>query len=196
MFEDCNKKQGSRDRALKAGIQRAIGAGGVDNGRGESDTCKGYSSWAVPDGALDASRNESNNGDTPPVETNRVAIPDPSDTLGDPVVEQTVRKLIETAGRLVANNNAPGSGVTAPSGTIDDTGRVQLSQTVIRQGISNVTPLMGSSRIPERKVRKMPAKKVSRIIDVQKNNQLKYSFTGVPETDRGPASIELPGARL
>ena len=74
-------------------------------------------------------------------------------------------------------------GVTAPYGTIDDTGRVQLSQTVIRQGISNVTPLMGSSRIPERKVRKMPAKKVSRIIDVQKNNQLKYNFTGVPETD-------------
>ena len=119
----------------------------------------------------------------PPVETNRVTIPDPSDTLGDPVVEQTVRKLIETAGRLVANKNAPGSGVTAPYGTIDDTGRVQLSQTVIRQGISNVTPLMGSSRIPERKVRKMPAKKVSRIIDVKKNNQLKYNFTGVPETD-------------
>ena len=116
-------------------------------------------------------------------ETNRVTIPDPSDTLGDPVVEQTVRKLIETAGRLVANKNASGSGVTAPYGTIDDTGRVQLSQTVIRQGISNVTPLMGSSRIPERKVRKMPAKKVSRVIDVQKNNQLKYNFTGVPETD-------------
>ena len=118
-----------------------------------------------------------------PAETNRVTIPDPSDTLGDPVVEQTVRKLIETAGRLVANKNAPGSGVTAPYGTSDDTGRVQLSQTVIRQGKSNVTPLMGSSRIPKRKVRKMPAKKVSRIIDVQKNNQLKYNFTGVPETD-------------
>ena len=73
--------------------------------------------------------------------------------------------------------------MTAPYGTIDDTGRVQLSQTVIRQGMSNVTPLMGNSRIPERKVRKMPAKKVSRVIDVQKNNQLKYNFTGVPETD-------------
>ena len=82
-------------------------------------------------------------------------------------------------------------------GTIDDTGRVQLSQTVIRQGVSNVTPLMGSSRIPERKVRKMPAKKVSRIIDVQKNNQLKYNFTGVPgDRSERPASIELPGARL
>ena len=29
----------------------------------------------------------------------------------------------------------------------------------------------------------MPAKKVSRVIDVQKNNQLKYNFTGVPEAD-------------
>ena len=112
-----------------------------------------------------------------------MTIPDPSDTLGDPVVEQTVRKLIETAGRLVADKNAPGSGVTAPYGTIDDTGRVRLSQTVIRQGISDVTPLMGSSRAPERRIQKMPAKKVSRIIDVQKNNQLKYNFTGVPETD-------------
>ena len=29
----------------------------------------------------------------------------------------------------------------------------------------------------------MPAKKVSRVIDVQKNNELKYNFTGVPEAD-------------
>ena len=29
----------------------------------------------------------------------------------------------------------------------------------------------------------MAAKKVSRVIDVQKNNQLRYNFTGVPETD-------------
>ena len=62
-----------------------------------------------------------------PTATGQVTIPDPSDTLGDPVVKQTMRKLIETAGRLVANRNAPGSGVTAPYGTVDDTGRVQLS---------------------------------------------------------------------
>ena len=43
-----------------------------------------------------------------PAATGPVTIPDPSDTLGDPVVEQTMRKLIETAGRLVANRNAPG----------------------------------------------------------------------------------------
>ena len=45
-----------------------------------------------------------------------------------PVVEKTVGKLIETAGRLVANRNAPDSRVTAPYGTIDDTGRVKLAQ--------------------------------------------------------------------
>ena len=46
-----------------------------------------------------------------------------------------------------------------------------------------MTPLMGSSKAPERRIQKMPAKKVSRVIDIQKNNQLRYNFTGVPETD-------------
>ena len=116
-----------------------------------------------------------------PTTTGRVTIPDPSDTLVDPVVEQTVRKLIETAGRLVANRNAPGSGVTAPYGTIDDMGRVQ--DVMIREGVSNATSSTRSSRVPDRKIREKPANKVSRVIDVQKNNQLKYSFTGVPNTD-------------
>ena len=119
-----------------------------------------------------------------PTATDRVTIPDPSDTLGDPVVEQTVRKLIETAGRLVANKNAPSSGVTAPYGTVDDTVRVQLSQVVMTKSVVSDTTLpMGSSKVPDRKIRKMPAKKVSRVIDVQKNNPLKYNFTGVPEAD-------------
>ena len=76
-----------------------------------------------------------------------MTIPDPSDTLGDPVVEQTMRKLIDTAGPLVANRNAPGSGVTAPYGTVDDTGRVQLSQDVMtKRGVSDATLPMGSSK--------------------------------------------------
>ena len=183
LFEDCNKKQGqeierlrqeykerSEQAALTTAVEKVIPARDVPRGQSPMELLTPREMSQTTETRL-------------PAETNRVTIPDPSDTLGDPVVEQTVRKLIETAGRLVANKNAPGSGVTAPYGTIDDTGRVQLSQTVIRQGISNVTPLMGSSRIPERKVRKMPAKKVTRVIDVQKNNQLKYSFTGVPETD-------------
>ena len=70
-------------------------------------------------------------------------------TLGDPVVEQTMQRLIETAGRLVASKSTRGSGVTAPYGTIDDAGRVQLCQTVIRPGMNDVTPLMGSSKTPE-----------------------------------------------
>ena len=118
-----------------------------------------------------------------PAATGRVTIPDPSDTLGGPVVEQTVKRLIETAGRLVANKNVQGSGVTAPYGTIDDAGRVRLSRSVMSgEGVSDTTT-MGSSKTPERKIRKMPAKKVSRVIGVQKNNQLRYNFTGVPETD-------------
>ena len=119
-----------------------------------------------------------------PAPTVRVTIPDPSDTLGDPVVKQTVRKLIETAVRLVANRNAPGSGVTAPYGTIDDTGRVQLSQqTMMRTGVSDTTSPTKSSKVPGRKIREVPMKKVSRVIDVQKNYQLKFSFTGVSHTD-------------
>ena len=183
LFEDCNKKQGqeierlrqdykerSKQMALTTAVEKVIPARDIPCGQSPME--------------LLTPREMSQTTETwLPAETNRVTIPDPSDTLGDPVVEQTVRKLIETAGRLVANKNAPGSGVTATYGTIDDTGRVRLSQTVIRQGISDVTPLMGSSSAPERRIRKMPAKKVSRIIDVQKNNQLKYNFTGVPETD-------------
>ena len=68
-----------------------------------------------------------------PATTGGVTIQDPSDTLGDPVVEQTMRKLIETAGRLVANRNAP-------YGTVDDMGRVQLSQDVMtKRGVSDAT---------------------------------------------------------
>ena len=95
-----------------------------------------------------------------------------------------MRKLIETAGRLLANRNAPGSRVTAPYGTFDVTGRVQLFQDVMtKRGVNDTTLPVGSSKVPNRKLRKIPAKKVSRVIHVQKNNQLKYNFTRVPEAD-------------
>ena len=85
---------------------------------------------------------------------------------------------------MVANRNAPGSGVTAPYGTIDDTGRIQLSQELMTiTGVSDTTLPTKSSKVPERKIREVPMKKVSRVIDVQKNKQLKNSFTGVPDTD-------------
>ena len=74
--------------------------------------------------------------------------------------------------------------MTAPYGTIDDTGRVQLSQDAMtKEGVSDATLQTRSSKISDRKIRGMPSKKVSRVVDVQKNNQLKYNFTGVPDTD-------------
>ena len=180
LFEDCNKKQSEeieRSRrdynermALTTAVENVIPARSIPRGQSPME--------------LLMPREMSQTTETrPPTATGRVTIPDPSDTLGDPVVEQTVKRLIETAGRLVANKNAQGFGLTAPYGTIDDTGRVRLSRTVIRQGVSDTTPPMRSSKAPERKIRKIPAKKVSRVIDVQKNNQLRYNFTGVPETD-------------
>ena len=129
LFEDCNKKQGQEIERLRrdykerservvltTAVEKVIPAGSVPRGQSPME--------------LLTPREMSQT--TLPATTGRVTIPDPSDTLGDPVVEQTVRKLIETAGRLVANRNAPGSGVTAPYGTIDDTGRVRLS--IVRQG--------------------------------------------------------------
>ena len=183
LFEDCNKKQGeeiehlrrdymerSERAALTTAVEKAIHARSIPRGQSPME--------------LLTPREKSQKTETRlPTATGRVTIPDPNDTLGDPVVEQTVRKLIETAERLVANKNAPGSGVTAPYGTIDDTGRVRLSQTVIRQGVSDTSPPIGSSKAPERRIQKMPAKKVSRVVDVQKSNQLRYNFTGVLETD-------------
>ena len=74
---------------------------------------------------LEPTRNESNDRNATPNCNRSSAIRDPSETLGDPVMEQTMRKLIETSGRLVAKRNAAVSGVTANYGTVDDTGRVQ-----------------------------------------------------------------------
>ena len=178
LFEDCNKKQveeierlrqdykeRSKRVALTTAVEKVIPARSIPRGQSPMELL-------TPREMIQTTETR------PPTTTGRVTIPDPSDTLGDPLVEQTVRKLIETARRLVANENAPGSGVTAPYGTIDHTGRVRLSQSVMtRQGVSDATPPMGSSKVPERRVRKMPAKKLSRVKDVQKNNQLKYNFT-------------------
>ena len=144
------QETGSKNRTPDSRIQAAIEASVVNDSRGKSDTYKGYSSWAVPDGTLDASQTRSDNGGVTSNTTGRVTIPDPSDTLGDPVREETVRKLVETAERLVANRNASGSGVTSPYGTIDDTVRVQISQDVMtRERVSNITLSTRSSRVPD-----------------------------------------------
>ena len=181
LFEDCSKKQSKeierlrRDykerMALTTAAEKVIPARSIPRGQSPME--------------LLTPREMSQKTETRlPTATGRVIMPDPSDTLGDPVVEQTVKRLTETAGRLVANKIAQGSGMTAPYGTIDSAGRVRLSRSVMtREGVSDTMPPMGSSKAPERKIRKMPAKKVSRVIDLQKINQLRYNFTGVPETD-------------
>ena len=184
LFEDCNKKQSeeierlrreykerSERLALTTAVERAIPARNVPRGQSPME--------------LLTPRELSQTTEVqPPTNAGRVTIPDPSDTLGDPVVEQTVRKLIETAGRLVANRSAPGSGVTAPYGTIDDTGRVELSQeTMKRTRADNSTLPATTFEVPHRKIRETSMKKVSRVFDVQKNNQVKNIFTGVPEAD-------------
>ena len=183
-FEDCKKKQSeeverfrreykerSERLALTTAVEKAIPTRNTPRGQSPLELLTPRELSLMIETRL-------------PATTGRVTIPDPNDTLGDPVVEQTVRKLIETAGRLVAKRNALGSGVTAPYGTIDDTGRVQLSQDVKpREGIFDATLPTKSSRVPDRKIREIPAKIVSRVIDVQKHNQLKYSLTGVPVTN-------------
>ena len=180
LFEDCNKKQGeemeglrreykqrSERLALTTAVEKVIPTRKIPLGQSPME--------------LLSPRELSQTTETQlPATTGRVKIPDTSDTLCDPVVEQTVRKLIETAGRLVANRNAPGFGVTAPYGTIEDTGRVQPSQQMMmRMGVSDTMLPKKSSKVPDRRIREVPTKKVSRVIDVQKNNQ----STGVPDTD-------------
>ena len=52
-----------------------------------------------------------------------------------------------------------------------------------RTGVSDTTIPTKSSKVPDRKIREMPMKIVFRVVDVQKNNPLKYSFLGIPDTD-------------
>ena len=184
LFEDCNKKQREEIERLrrdyKQRSERLSLRAAVEKVIPTSDIPRGQSPMELLTPREMSQTTEMRH----PAATGRVTIRDPSDTLGDPVVEQTMRKLIETAGRLVPNRNAPGSGVTARYGAIDDTGRVQFSQDAMtKEGVSDATLQTRSSKIPDRKIRGMPAKKVARVIDAQKNNQLNYNFTGVPDTD-------------
>ena len=182
LFEDCNKKQSeqierlsykeqSERLALTTAVEKAIPARNVPHGQSPME--------------LLTPRELSQTTEVrPPTTSGRVTIPDPSGTLGDPVVDQTVWKLIESAGRLVANRITPGSGETAPYGRIDDTGRVGLSQKTIKKTKADSAMLPAkTSEVPDRKIREMPMKKVSRVFDVQKNNQVKNNFTGVPDAD-------------
>ena len=161
LFENCNKKQSEEIERLRREYKERSGrlalTTGVEKAIPTRNTPRGQSSMEL----LTPREMSQTTEMRLPATTGRVTIADPNDTLGDPVVEQTVRKLIETAGRLVANRNAPGSVVTAPYETIDDSGRVQLSQEMMtRTGVRDTTIPTKSSRVPDKKIREMPAKKV------------------------------------
>ena len=152
MFEDCSKKQGEEIERLRreykersewltltTAVERVIPTRSIPRGQSPMELLTPRELIQTTETRL-------------PATTCRVTIPDPSDILSDPVMEQTVRKLIETAGRLVANRNVPGSGVTAP---IDDTGKNQLSQeTMARMEASDTTLPVKNSKVPDRKRRR------------------------------------------
>ena len=95
-----------------------------------------------------------------------------------------MQNVIDTAGRLVSNRSVSSFGVIARYGTIDDTGRVELSTgTMKKMGAATATRPIKTSKAPDRKIREMPIKKVSHVLGIQKNNQIKIIFTGVPDTD-------------
>ena len=52
-------------------------------------------------------------------------------------------------------------------------------------GADTTTRPMKTSKIPHKKIREVQIKKVSRVFDIQKNNQVKNLFTGVLDTDMG-----------
>ena len=84
-----------------------------------------------------------------PTASGRVTIRDPSDTLGDPVIDKTTQQLVEAAGRHVANRSVPVSGVTAPYGTIDDAGTVEFSSEVMKKtGATTVKKFSKKLRYP------------------------------------------------
>ena len=98
LFEDCNKNQGeeierlrreykerSERVALTTVVERVIPTTNIPRGQSPME--------------ISTPRELSQSMETGlPATTGGVTIPNPSDTLGDPVVEKTVRKLIETAG--------------------------------------------------------------------------------------------------
>ena len=164
LFEDCNKKQGEEIEEYKERSERLDLTTAVEKSIPTRNGPRGKSPME-----LLKPREVSQTAEVRTSTTDGgVTIPQPSDTLGDPVVEQTERKLIELAGRLAGNRIVPGFGVTAPYGRTDNTSRVELYQEMIKKtGADSVTLPAKTSGAPER-IREMPMKKVTPVFDVQK----------------------------
>ena len=75
--------------------------------------------------------------------------------------------------------------MTAPYGRFNDTGKVELSQETMKKTVADSVCHITSKELwsPGKKNKGKPMKKVSRVFDVQKNNQVKNNFTGVPDAD-------------
>ena len=98
LFENCNKKQGeeieylrqeykerSERLALTTAVERTIPTRDVPRGQSTMELLSPRELSQTTEVQI-------------PTAAGRVTIPDPSDTLGDPTVEQTMQKLIETSG--------------------------------------------------------------------------------------------------
>ena len=128
LFEFCNKKQSEERKRLRREYKERSERRALTTAVKKVIPTRNFPHWQSPMELLTPRELIQATETRLPATTGRKTIPDPTDPLDDPVVEKTGRKLIETAIRLVANRYTPGSGVTATYGTIDDTGRVQLSQ--------------------------------------------------------------------
>ena len=73
--------------------------------------------------------------------------------------------------------------MTAPYGTIDDAGRVILSERVNRAAEKIPNKTFEVSKGSDRQMRKLPMKKLNVVMDVKKNNQIRNAFARVPDSD-------------
>ena len=157
LFKDCNTKRGEEIERLrqeyKERSQRLALTTAAERTMPERDVPSGQSPME-----LLTPRELSQTTELQiPTATGRVTVPDSSDTLGGPVVEQTMQKLRESAGRLVANRSVTSSGVTAPYRTLDKTGRVELSSEVMKTtGAAAGMKRIETSKASGRKTRRCP----------------------------------------
>ena len=153
LFEDCTKKQGQERERLRQEYKEQSERLALTLAVEKVIPARNVPRGQPPIELLTPRELSQTTEVRPATTTGRVTISDPSDTLGDSV-------------------------------RIGDTGRVELSQETIKKtGVDSVTLPVKTSRAPERKIKEMPMKKESRVFDVQKNNQVKNIFTGVPEAD-------------
>ena len=98
LFEDCNKKQGEEIERLRREYKQRSECLSLTTAAEKAIPTKDIPRGQSPIEILMPREMSQTTETRLPATTGRVTIADPSDTLGDPVVEQTVRKLIETAG--------------------------------------------------------------------------------------------------